>query len=277
MEPLGCAHSVAHSDIYGRVAYILHVDVTYVHILHHSAVHGLEGESPTVCKRTVFYLDTSETTVTLCPQLNTSCRSVTVGSLLYCGKQCAVKERADVIAAHMAVLYEHVFRRLWPAESIRAFKHYGIVIQRVDFAIPYHYTFTTVYVKAVTVSVSRYILYQQVVNSCEQHGEVSALQETDATHSHPAAVAHCQRLVRLPFHLRMACRTSRQHAGAIYQSLSLNGNVVQVLAPYQGVVPMAVPKVLVLRVVMLRLVISVRLCYGCRFDYSPSLQSQRNV
>ena len=140
------------------------------------------------------------------------------------------------------------------------------------------YPLTTIDIKAVTISVSLNVLYQKVVNSCKQHGEMTAFQETDISDGDMMAIAQGQGFVGLRHPCIPTLRfISIEHIRSVYQPFSLNGQMMQILSPEQGVVPMAVAEVLIVRIVRLCLVVAFAIRYGSRLQHSARFQPQSDV
>ena len=190
--------------------------------------------------------DMPETTVRLCPQLDAPRRTVTVGSLFHERGTGTVEQRPHIVATHLAILYQHVLRRLCTAQGVRALQHDGIIVERIHPAVPDHHPFAAIDVQSIAVSVAGDSLYQQVVHPREQHGKVAAAQEVQTLDRHMAAVAQSQRLISDRRAVIAPSRTvPLQHLRAVDQSFAFERHVVQVLSPDERVVPMAVPEVLI--------------------------------
>ena len=178
----------------------------------------------------------------------------------------------------MTILYQYLLCGLGPAQSIRAFQYDRIVIHGVDMTASDGYPLTTIDIKAVTISVCLNVLYQKVVNSCEQHREMTAFQETDIADGDMMAIAQSQGLVG---HWHPCISTLRltpiEHIRPVYQSFALDGQMMQILSPEQGVVPMAVAEVLIVRIVRLCLVVAFAIRYASRLQHSPLFQPQSDV
>ena len=178
----------------------------------------------------------------------------------------------------MAILYENLLCGLGPAQSIRAFQYDRIVVHGVHVTTSDSYPLTTIDIKAVTIGVCLNVLYQKVVNTCEQHREMTAFQETDIADGDMMAIAQSQGLVG---HRHPCISTLRltpiEHIRPVYQPFALDGQMMQMLSPEQGVVPMAVTEVLIVRIVRLCLVIAFAIRYWSSLQHSARFQSQSDV
>ena len=125
------------------------------------------------------------------------------------------------------------------------------------------------------IGIDQEVFDEEVIDAREQHGKVSALQETHTAQGDTSTVTECQSLVGLRHTPIAASRTiAFQHIGAIDKPLPFDGQVVQIFAPKERVVPMTVPIVLITRLVGFGLVVAFGIGHRSRLDDSTTFEAQ---
>ena len=252
--------------------------MTHSDILHGRTINRLEGQAAAMLEGATADGDVAEAAIALGAQLDASCGAVTVGSLERVGGAGAIEERTYVVAADLTVLDEHMLGGFGPSQGVGALEHDGIVVDGVDTATTDDHALATIDVEAVAVGVGRDILDEQVVDSREQQGEMSASEEAHVTYRHVVAIAQGKGLVGLG-HTRISSAglATAEHVGAVDESLALDGHMVQAIAPEERVVPMAVSEVLVSRLVGLGLVVALAVGHGGGLQYGTFFDTQGDI
>ena len=222
--------------------------------------------------------DMTEAAIRLRAELDATRGAIAIGSLVDEGGASAVVVGAHVVAADLAILHEDVFGGLRTTQAIGALQDDSIVAEGVDLAVAHHDTLTAVNVDAVAVGVDDDPFDEEVIHTGEQHGEVAAAQESQVTDGDLLAVTQGQGLVRLRHTVVSASRSAtRKDIGTIDQTFSLEGDVVEVFAPEQGVVPMAVTEVLVMRVIGFGRVIALGFGDGSGLEHCALFDTQGDI
>lgn len=115
VESFGNPHAVAQADVDGRVANVGHREVADADVFHLGPVDGFESQSATVLEAAAADGDVAETAAGFGAELDAACGPVAVGRLFGKRGARAVKQRAYVVAADVAVFYQHLLRGLGAA------------------------------------------------------------------------------------------------------------------------------------------------------------------
>ena len=128
----GRAPAVADPQEERRRGHVAHREVRDGHVLDVASVHRLQGEAARAVEDAVGDGDVPEAAARLGAELDAAGRAVAVGRPLLRPAEGAREERAEVVAADLAVRDRHVLGGPRHAEGVRALQDDRIVVRRVD-------------------------------------------------------------------------------------------------------------------------------------------------
>ena len=152
---------------------------------------------------------------------------------------------------------------------------------RIHFGIADGEILAAVDIYAVTVGVDSHVIYRSALTSRYDDGEVAATIDCHIANKDILAGLQGNRLVasayRTSLHLSCLFSIVFGESFAVNHSATRDRYILLAISPYQGVMEISVPTVLILwESELLRLVISLHAC-RCSNDYSPCLNTEFDV
>ena len=206
-----------------------------------AAVYGFERQSPTMFEDTVGEDDVAEASAAFRSELDASGTVSMVGGLWFVELPAAVQYASLVEAADVAVADGNVLCIFETSQRIGGFQNDGVIPRGVDRALADAYVAAAVNVESVTVGIYFQIKQGEVLYTGGKQGEVSAMEHGEVFQRDVPAILEADRFVA---YTRQAAFFAGQ-SFAVDQSRTADGDVFQTDSPDQGVLPVAVPEVLV--------------------------------
>ena len=238
---LGTTHPAAKAEEEGNVDKVTHGDVADGDVFQYGAVYRLEGDSSTLLNHAVGDGDVTEPAIAFRSELDTPI----AGNLEIRGEGLVggVQHRAFFVAAgYITVGDGHVVGGPRKSKAVRIFQTDAIIPGRVDAAIRDPHVAAAIDIDAVAIGIDLQVVDGEVVDASGQDGEMPAVQDGEIAQGHVAAILQADGFVTNSGRQRVAI--SAAQALAPNQALTFDGNVFQIFAPDQAVVPVAVAKVL---------------------------------
>ena len=239
------AHPRADAQENGRAEYPPHRDIRDRHVLDLRAVDGLKRQAAAAFEYAVRDGYRPEAAVRLGPELDAA-RGLRVAGRVVPASP--VEERTLVVAAHEAVRDGHVLGGAKLPEPEGALEADAVVPWGIHRAVGYPHVVAAVDVHPVAVGVDRERVDDEVVDAGGQDPEPAAVLDREVAQDHVAAVLERDRLVADRLRGDLPAEAPGE-APAEDASRARNGDVLEVLAPDEAVVPVAVASVLVVQLV----------------------------
>ena len=236
------AHAEAEADENRGAEDIVHGDVGDGDIFDRRAVHGFQGQSSAMIEDAIEDVDVLESADGFGADFNSASGTVAVGGgVEVCGVG-GIENGADVVAAEMAIGDGDVFGGASRAEGERTFKDQAVVVGGIDGGIGDVDVLATVDVHAVAVGVDLDVVDGEIIDASGEDSKMSGAIDGDIADGDIAAGFEADGLVADAEGIGVG------HAGesdAVDGSGAGDGDVGEVLAPDQAVVPMAVSEILI--------------------------------
>ena len=180
-----------------------------------------------------------------------------------------VQQRADIVAADQAIGNRDVLAGARKPERVGALKDDGVVVRRVHAGIGDADVAAGIDIHAVAVGVDHDVVDGQVIHPGGEDAEMAAVEDGEIAQRHVVA-----ELERDGFIAAAAALAHERFAAD--EAAADDGDVVEVLAPDQAVMPVAVAEILKLvRCVGLGRVVGRRI--GAGFEDGAALELQRDI
>jgi len=237
------AQAAAETNEKGDIYEITHGDIGDSDVFKEAAIHRFEGDAVTGFNHAIGDGDVAKAAVGFGAEFD----AAGAGGLVSGPDEfeSGVEERALLVAAgDVAIGDRDLIGGAGIAEAERTFEADAVIPGRIDAAIGDANVAAAVHINAVAVGVNLQVVESEIVHAGGQNGEVAAMQDGEIAQGDVVAIFQADGFIA-------DAGGERRVAGAAAetfapdQSVAQDGKIVDVFAPDEAVVPVAVAEVLI--------------------------------
>ena len=221
-----------------------HRDIIDYDVLHSALIHLLKSKTAAPHTGAVGNGDVTIATIRLRTKFNASTYPVH-----FLRDILTTEESAELIACHDTISNEDMFTEHRLLQRIRTFQYDGIVVRSVNFRVADCKILAAVDVNAVAIGVDGYIINCSDITPSGDNGKVPSSIDGDVADGDVTTEFQGNRLVtsanRSSLHVAGIFRIVLRQSFTIYQSSPCDADVLLALCPYQRVVKISVPSILI--------------------------------